>query len=170
MSKVTFNKEKSIQILINSLERGRLMGAFSLRDAYAIKQALDFFNPEVETKPTFNDAANPEIAAINIFLQGVQKAQNHGGEYAFTFEEGALLWEIIEFWVNKGGKDVRVDDESSGKKDKGKEKDKDSRAKSSIANVRSKRDVQSDDDDDGHQPGRTNLKSRSGKKFDILEE
>jgi len=141
MSHISLNKENSIQILMNSLEKGRLMGAFSLKDAHAIKQALNFFSPDVKEKPTFNDAPDPEIAAINIFLTGVQKAQTHGGENAYTFDEASLLWQIVEFWVNA----------TSGKNNEGAEDkaEKDGRtAKATAAPLRGPQNDSSDDDED----------------------
>lgn len=143
MSKIVLNKENSIQILNNSLDRGRLMGAFSLKDAHAIKQARDFFNPDVKDKPTFNDAPDPEIAAINIFLQAVQKAQGHGGEFAYTFEDASLLWEIIEFWIKESGskavvENVRMNDGPAESKSSS-SRDKSSRS--------GRRDVSSDEDE-----------------------
>ncbi len=164
MSKIALTKENSIQILNNSLDRGRLMGAFSLKDAHAIKQARDFFNPEVKEKPTFNDAPDPEIAAINIFLQAVQKAQGHGGEFAYTFEDASLLWEIIEFWIKESGskavvENVRMND--------GPSESKSSREKHSRNGGR--RDVQagsSDEDEPRSVLGPRSSRS-SGKKSEV---
>ncbi len=170
MSKIALTKENSIQILNNSVDRGRLMGAFSLKDAYAIKQAKDFFNPDVKDKPTFNSAPDPEIAAINIFLQAVQKAQGHGGEFAFTFDDASLLWEIIEFWIKESGSkavvdNVRINDAPPDGNEKPRNED---RAIGSGSNGGSssqlrRRNVSDDLSDDENQPGRTTLAPRSSR-------
>ncbi len=175
MSKIALTKENSIQILNNSLDRGRLMGAFSLKDAHAIKQARDFFNPDVKDKPTFDNAPDPEIAAINIFLQAVQKAQGHGGEFAFTFDDASLLWEIIEFWIKEssGNKavvdNVRLTDGPSDKRD-------DTRSSTEIGQQsqirRRNANANASDESDDEQLGRSTLTPRSsrsaGKKTDSV--
>ena len=99
-------RENSVVILSNSVRMGQKMGAFLLREVSLLKKAIDFFNPDVETKPDFGDKQDPEIVAINLLLQGVQKAQSHGGELAFSIDDAALLWDIIEFWMKEGGKGV----------------------------------------------------------------
>ena len=134
------------------------MGAFSLKDAHAIKQALDYFHPDVKDKPNFNDAPDPEIAAINIFLQAVQKAQGHGGEHAYTFDEASLLWEIIEFWVKASG--------GAGKQNKEKDKEplKDGKtAKAAVNQIRNGQKPTESSDEDEEAEDTIRLPSRAKK-------
>lgn len=171
MSKISLTKEKTIQILNNSLERGRLMGAFSLKDSHAIKQARDYFNPDVKDKPTFDRAENPEIAAINIFLQAVQKAQQHGGEFAYTFEDSALLWEIVEFWIKESGQSAGVVGEATASAPKEREAKDGRAAKAAVTQIRAgQRDAHSSDEEDHAETVRPPNRSRSaGKKSEITE-
>ena len=36
----------------------------------------------------------------------MQKAQAHGGEFSYSIEDSALLWDIMEFWIKEGGRQV----------------------------------------------------------------
>lgn len=106
MSTTPLNKENSVAILINSVRMGQKMGAYLLKETKVLKQAIDYFDPNVKDKPTFEDSENPEIVAVNLLLQGVQKAQNHGGEFAYSIDDAAFLWDIMEFWIKEGGRAV----------------------------------------------------------------
>jgi hypothetical protein len=99
-------KENSITVLINSVRLGQKMGAYLLKEVSFLKKAIDFFDPNVkpENKPDLGE--NAEVVAVNLLLQGVQKAQNHGGDFAYSIDDAALLWDILEFWVKEGGKAV----------------------------------------------------------------
>jgi hypothetical protein len=144
------NKENSIAILINSVRMGQKMGAYLLKETKVLKQAIDYFNPDVTDKPTFESAENPEIVAVNLLLQGVQKAQNHGGEFAYSIDDAALLWDILEFWIKEGGRAV-----TQNVKGAGSSKDSNGSAKSAVnaANrkktlVSSENEVHRDKDED----------------------
>lgn len=110
----SINKENSVAILVNSVRIGQKMGAYVLRETKLLKQAIDYFNPDVKDKPTFENSENPEIVAVNLLLQGVQKAQAHGGEFAYSIDDAALLWDIMEFWIKEGGKAVTQNVNVSG--------------------------------------------------------
>ena len=110
----TINKENSVIILSNSVRMGQKMGAYILRESNILKKAIDFFNPDVTEKPDFGGTQDPEIVAVNLLLQGVQKAQAHGGEHAYSIDDAALLWDIMEFWMKEGGKAVAQNVNVSG--------------------------------------------------------
>jgi hypothetical protein len=44
------NKKNSIAILINSVLMGQKMGAYLLKETKVLKQAIDYFNPNVTDK------------------------------------------------------------------------------------------------------------------------
>lgn len=161
----TINKENSIVVLINSVRLGQKMGAYILREVKLLKQAIDYFNPDVKEKPTFDNAENPEIVAINLLLQGVQKAQAHGGEYAFSIDDAAFLWDIMEFWIKEGGKGIaqNVNINGTTKEKNGKS------AKSAAASLRTIRTENGDDEEDEEEdedatPLITNSYRRKGKE------
>lgn len=115
----TFTKENTIPILINSVRRGQAMGAYECKECSILLKALQYFDPKITEKP-FTNEQNPENVAVNLLLQGVQKANAHGGPYAFSIEDAALLWDITEFWIREGGKQVaaNVGTEEKAKKRK----------------------------------------------------
>jgi hypothetical protein len=119
MENISLTKENAISILINSVRIGQTKGAFLLKEASLLKKAIDFFNPEVKTKPDFGSSDDPEIVAINVLVQGVQKAQAHGN--AYSLDDAAVLWSVLEFLVKEVGSEV-----ASDKKGKGPEKSEDS--------------------------------------------
>lgn len=123
------------------------MGAYVLREVKLLKQAIDYFNPDVKEKPTFENSENPEIVAVNLLLQGVQKAQAHGGEFSFSIDDAALLWDIMEFWIKEGGKAVTQNVNVSGTPSS---KEKSRSAKQAASSVRtiSKSDDEEGDDED----------------------
>lgn len=142
------NKENSITILANSIRRGQKMGAFLMREAKFLKQAIDYFDPNVKEKPElFKDIENPEITAVNLLLQGVQKAQSHGGELSYTLEEAEILWDIMEFWIKEGGNQVVNTSKATSSA-----VEKDGKAAKAVVNsARAKssiKEVEEDDDDE----------------------
>ena len=114
------NRENSIAVLVNSVNVGQKMGAYQLREAKLLHKAVQYFNPEVKTKPDFEGSANPEITAINLLLQGVQKAQLHGGDMAFSLDDAALISDVVDWLLKEYGKqvgqNVNTNDDKSGKK------------------------------------------------------
>ena len=95
-------KQNSVVILTTSIKLGQQNGCFLLGEAAMLKKAIDYFNPEVTTKPTFDSQEDPEIISINALLQGVQKIQSSKNN-PFSIEDSALLWDIIQFWVKSTG-------------------------------------------------------------------
>lgn len=149
MSSTPITKETSIPVLINSVRFGQKMGAYALREAKLLKQAIDYFNPDIKDKPTFEGVSNAEFAAVNLLLQGVQKAQAHGGDFAYSFDDAALLWDITEFWIKEGGNAVaqNVNVASSSKEKSSKSaKSAASSAKASI--TKPEKEVEEEEDDD----------------------
>jgi hypothetical protein len=140
---MSINKENSITVLINSVRLGQKMGSYVLRETKLLKQAIDYFNPDVKDKPTFEDSENPEIVAVNLLLQGVQKAQAHGGEFSFSIDDAALLWDIMEFWIKEGGKEVTQNVNVSGSTSKEKNAKSAKQAASSVRSIK----VEEDDED-----------------------
>jgi hypothetical protein len=148
---IQINKENSITVLANSIRLGQKMGAFLMREAKLLKQAIDYFNPEVKEKPEiFKDVENPEVVAVNLLLQGVQKAQSHGGELAYSLEDAAVLWDVMEFWIKEGGKQVvqNVNTKSADKDGKSAKDAVNSARASSKSTKEVVHDKDSDDDED----------------------
>lgn len=120
MSSTAINKENSINVLINSVRLAQKNGSYLLRESALLADAIDYFNPDLKEKPTFENSENPEIVAVNLLLQGVQKGQAHGGDFSYSLEDARLLWKIMEFWIKEGGKAVtqNVNVASTSNKDK----------------------------------------------------
>lgn len=157
MTSTPITKEYSITVLVNSVRFGQRMGAYALREAKLLKQAIDYFNPDIKEKPTFDGVSNPELAAVNLLLQGVQKAQAHGGEFAYSFDDAALLWDITEFWLKEGGNAVAQNvNTASPSKDKSSKSAK-AAASSSVKSIRTE-----EEDDDEDEPTIT-VSQRKGK-------
>ncbi|RKO94289.1 hypothetical protein BDK51DRAFT_28902 [Blyttiomyces helicus] len=146
------NRKNSIAVLNNSIRMGQMNGAFLLREASLLKDALDFFDDNVKEKPTFDTADNPETVAVSLLLQGVQKAQAHGGEKAYSLDDAALLHKIHEFWLKELGSSVNQKERRSAK------------AAASAA-----RDPASDDDNDEDEVSvnTVSLRSKKGKAKEI---
>jgi hypothetical protein len=108
-------KENSIAILSNSVHMGQKMGAFLLKEASLLNKAIDYFKSDVKEKPDFGGVPveQREIVAINLLVQGVQKAQSHGGEFAYSINDASLLWDIIEFLTKDTGKSVSKPNDAS---------------------------------------------------------
>ena len=135
-------KENSIPILVNSVRLGQKNGAYFLKECALLNKAIQYFNSDVKEKP-FADAQEPEVVAINLLLQGVQKAQMHGGEHSYSLEDAALLSEILDFWVKEGGKQVGQNIGKTGKSAKS--------GKTPSARSIKKSEVDSDTDEDEYQ-------------------
>ncbi len=117
MPAVTLTRENTIAMLIQAVRNAHKMGAFALREMPTIKKAIDYLDPDVKEKPTFeNNPENPEVAAVHLLLQCVQRGQAHGGDRAYSIEDAALLWEITEFWLKEIGNEGT--DKKSGKSTK----------------------------------------------------
>lgn len=152
------NKESSIVALTNSVRMGQRMGAFLIREASLLLDAINYFNDDIKEKAEiFSNTEEPEIVAINLLLQGVQKAQAHGGEHAYSLEDAAYLWKVIDFWIQKGGKEV-----SQNITKRTVEKDGKS-AKSVVDNARVKQEEEEDEELDEIRP-MTTLKKGKGKE------
>lgn len=135
-------KENSVTILSNSIDLAQKRGAFLLQEASLLKKAVDFFNKDVKTKPDFGGSENPEVVAINLLLQGVQKAQSHK-DCPFNLNDAALLFDIFEFLVKDGGKDVAQNVNLGGSK---------SSSSSSVAQLTQLTEEDEDEDDDEIRP------------------
>lgn len=133
MPKIVINRENSIAMLVQAAENAQKMGALHLRETPILKKALDYFKAEEDDKPDFDGAENPELVALNILLQIINRAQRHGGELAYSVDDAALLWEITEFWIKETGKEVTKGTTAS--------KEKSSKSKAA-------KDDDSDDEDD----------------------
>ncbi|RKO94574.1 hypothetical protein BDK51DRAFT_26859 [Blyttiomyces helicus] len=131
------NRKNSIAVLNNSIRMGQMNGAFLLREASLLKDAK---------------TNNPETVAVSLLLQGVQKAQAHGGEKAYSLDDAALLHKIHEFWLKELGSSVNQKERRSAK------------AAASAA-----RDTTSDDDDDEDEVSvnTVSLRSKKGKAKEI---
>ena len=152
------NKENSITVLTNSVRLGQKMGAYLMREAKLLKQAIDYFNPDVKDKPDFGGStSDPEIVAINLLLQGVQKAQSHGGELAFSLDDAALLSDIMEWWVKMSNSDITKTAASASKE--GKSAKAAANGTKSVAAVQEGEDEEDEDLDDSIRP----IKSFKGK-------
>jgi len=158
------NKENSIAVLINSVRFGQKMGAYALRETKLLKQAFDYFNPDIKEKPTFENSENPEIVAVNLLLQGVQKAQAHGGEFAYSIDDAALLWDIMEFWIKEGGKDVTKNVNVAPQKEKKSAK----QAASSVRSI-SKMDEKEVEEEESEDDTPTITVSKKGKERERRE-
>lgn len=146
MSSTTpINKENSINVLLNSIRLAQKNGAYLLRESALLADAIDYFNPDVKEKPTFENSENPEVVAVNLLLQGVQKAQAHGGEFAYSIEDARLLWKITEFWVKEGGRAVTQNLASSSSQ---KEKKSAKAAANSVRQQEDKHEEVEDEDDE----------------------
>ncbi|KAJ3228630.1 hypothetical protein HDU81_006020 [Chytriomyces hyalinus] len=143
------NRENSIAILSNSVRMGQKMGAYLLREVSLLKKAIDFFNPEIKDKPDFGGSQDPEIVAVNLLLQGVQKAQSHGGEFSYSIDDAALLWDIMEFWMKEGGKAVaqNVNVSSSPKSDKESKSAKSAVNSARVAKISEEEEEEDDDNE-----------------------
>ena len=154
------NRENSIAILSNSVRMGQKMGAFLLREVSLLKKAIDQFNPDVKDKPDFGGSQDPDIVAVNLLLQGVQKAQAHGGEFSYSIDDAALLWDIMEFWMKEGGKAVAQNvNVSSSKSDK----ESKSAAKSAVNSARSVAQIDEEDEEGDDDEIRVRPLSTKGK-------
>ena len=98
------NKEKAIAILITSVEAAQRKGTFLLSEASVLKKAVDYFNSDVKEKSDFG-SQEPETVALNLLLQGVQKAQNYK-ECPYNLTDAAILYDVVDFLVKDGGKDL----------------------------------------------------------------
>ena len=144
----TITKESAITVLINSVRLAQKNGAYLLRESALLADAIDYFNPDVKEKPTFENNENPEFVAINILLQGVHKGQTHAGEFSYSLEDGRLLWKITDFLVKEMGKGVTQNINVANK-----EKEKRSVKASALKNFRTSsqdedREENEDNDDD----------------------
>jgi hypothetical protein len=172
MSAIPITEENSITVLVNSVKFGQKMGAYALREAKLLKQAIDYFDANKKEKPTFDGADNPKLAAINLLLQGVQKAQAHGGEYAFSFDDAALLWDITEFWIKEGGKavtqNVNLPSSSQASKDKSAKAAKTATSGSTVNPVvkleRSTEETDDDEEDDDDDEPTITVSQKKGKR------
>lgn len=137
------DRKQRIAILINSVEAGQRMGAYLLREASLLKKAKDYFNEDLpaDKKSTFDGADNPEMVAVNLLLQGVAKAQAHGGPNAYSLDDADYLWEITQEFMKEMGKAVA---QNVGGPSKPKEKPNPKAAAASIRGT----DVDEEDDDD----------------------
>jgi len=162
----TINKENSIAVLINSVRLGQKMGAYVLREVKLLKQAIDYFNPDIKDKPTFENSENPEIVAVNLLLQGVQKAQAHGGEFSFSIDDAALLWDIMEFWIKEGGKAVTQNVNVNGTPSKEKSARSAKQAANSVKSISKSDDIDEDEDEEDEKDSAPliTVSSRKGKE------
>jgi hypothetical protein len=90
-SVITLTKENSINIFIQYIEIAQKVGAYELKEADILKRASDVL---------IHHAKDPEISenlAINLLIQGINKAQKHGG--AYTLNDAALLHKVIQYIV-----------------------------------------------------------------------
>jgi hypothetical protein len=144
-SSIPINKENSLNLLATSVRVGQKMGAYLLREASLLMDAIDYFNPDVTDKPTFEGTGseNPEIVAVNLLLQGVHKAQMHGGDMSYSLEDARLLWKITEFWVKELGKGVTQNMNLAGSS-----KPVDKKAASKAAASARKNEEEHEDDDE----------------------
>lgn len=151
-------KENSITVLINSVRLGQRMGAYLLKEVSFLKKAIDYFDVNVkeENKPDLGE--NPEIVAVNLLLQGVQKAQQHGGEFSYSIDDAALLWDILEFWVKEGGKAVAQNVNVGSSKS-----DKDGKAAKNAANSVRAQSKQDDDSEEENDSNEIRISSKKGK-------
>lgn len=147
MSSTTINKENSINVLVNSVRLGQKMGAFLLRESALLADAIDYFNPDIKDKPTFENSENPEVVAVNLLLQGVQKAQAHGGEFSYGMDDARLLWKIMEFWVKESGKAVTQNLASGSSKDKRQKGSAASAVRQQSEKVEEENDEEDDEDE-----------------------
>ena len=88
---ITLDKNTSINILIQYIEVAQKAGAYELKEAEILKRVVDFL---INNAP---DNELNELTAINVLIQGIVKAQKHGG--AFTLNDAALLHKVITFIV-----------------------------------------------------------------------
>lgn len=146
------NKDQAISLLCNSVELAQKKGAFLLQEASLLKKAVDYFNKDAKSKPDFGSQENPEIVAINLLLQGVQKAQAHR-ECPFNLNDAALLFEVFEFLVKDSGKDVaqNVNLGSSASGSSGKKEKKAKSAVSALQASRIEEDEEEEDEDDDNE-------------------
>lgn len=164
-SSTPINKENSINVLANSVRLAQKNGAFNLRDAALLADAIDFLNPEVKEKPKFDSPEDPEIVAVNMLLQGVQKGQAHSGEWSYGLDDARLLYKIIEFWMKELGRGVTQNvtmssGTSTSSKDK---KSAKNAAASAIRQQQSSDNAESDegeDEDEGIRPLQINKKGK----------
>ena len=90
-SVITLSKENSINIFVQYIEIAQKVGAYELKEADILKRASDVL---------IHHAKDPEISenlAINLLIQGINKAQKHGG--AYTLNDAALLHKVIQYIV-----------------------------------------------------------------------
>lgn len=97
--KTDFTKEEAIIVLIASVKSGQRNGAFSLRETKLLKDAIDCLQSSIADKP-FADSER-ERRAVHTLLKGVDKAQQHGGERAFSIEDANLLYDISQFFLER---------------------------------------------------------------------
>ena len=97
----TFTKETALSTLTEAVKRAQKMGALNFRDCSLLQKALQYFDPEVEQKPDFNGVPNPELHAVRLMLEAVEKAQAHGGPSSFSIAEAAMIWDLTEFWIKE---------------------------------------------------------------------
>jgi cytochrome c biogenesis protein ResB len=103
-----FTKESSVAILSNSVKMANSKGVFSLPEAAVIKKAVDYFNKDVKEKSKFNkddSSENTELVAVNLLIQGVQKAQLHVNN-PYSLDDAAILVETFEFLQKEYGSAV----------------------------------------------------------------
>jgi len=112
MSNIDLNSENSIVLLTRFIEVAQQKGAYQLREASILKKAVDYFNPDIKTKPVFREGdPNPELTAKSLLLQGAQVGQAKG---SYPLDDAALLFDIVEL-VSKdlqgAAPSSRIDDE-----------------------------------------------------------
>jgi hypothetical protein len=151
-------KESSISILIRSVEIAQTKGCFLLQEASLLKKAIDSFDKNAKTKPDFGTTEDPEIVAINLLLQGVQKAQNYK-ECPFSLGDASILYDTFKFLSENVGKGVDQNvnlggSSSATKKDK----------KSAVTSLQSIPETQDDDEDDDEDEIKPIVSSKKGKK------
>lgn len=94
MSSIELNSENSIVLLTRFIEVAQQKGAYQLREASILKKAVDYFNPDIKTKPVFREGdTNPELTAKSLLLQGAQVGQAKG---SYPLDDAALLYDIVE--------------------------------------------------------------------------
>jgi hypothetical protein len=90
-SVITLTKENSINIFIQYIEIAQKVGAYELKEADILKRASDVLIHHTK------DHEISENLAINLLIQGINKAQKHGG--AYTLNDAALLHKVIQYIV-----------------------------------------------------------------------
>jgi len=96
---IKIDQHNSIEILISSSRLGQRTGAYTFKECSMILDAIHYFDRTTDKSSILKSfkPEDKEFRAFKILVDAVRKAQQRGGEYSFSIEDGAVIFRVISF-------------------------------------------------------------------------